>query len=263
MSHRRLHSVVALLIATPLIILLAIPFLTLVVSLSDIAWLWKIEDDSSAFAALGLSLKTSSISATITLISGTPIAWFLAKNKIRLTWLLQAIILVPMFLPPSIVGLTLLSALTQKGWLVQICPFLDGVPFSMEAVIIAQLVVASPLYVMGATAVFKRISPELTEVARTFGSTPWDAWRRVTLPMMLPGLLIALSLSWARSIGEFGATLLFAGHLPGVTQTAPLAIYLELERGTVGALALSLALVGYMLPMFAIVAWLGRTKWRY
>ena len=133
----------------------------------------------------------------------------------------------------------------------------------MEAVIIAQLVVASPLYVMGATAVFKRISPELTEVARTFGSTPWDAWRRVTLPMMLPGLLIALSLSWARSIGEFGATLLFAGHLPGVTQTAPLAIYLELERGTVGALALSLALIGYMLPMLGIVAWLGRTKWRH
>ena len=87
---------------------------------------------------------------------------------------------------------------------------------------------------------------------------PWEAWRRISLPLLLPGLLIALSISWARALGEFGATLLFAGLLPGVTETAPLAIYLELERGTMGAMAISIGLISYMLPLFMVSGLLGR-----
>lgn len=256
----RFPSALTYLIAAPLLILLSIPLCTLIGHLSALSWLWQLEADHTALSALTLSIKTSSLSTLLTLVMGTPLAWLLAKSQKRRASVIQVLILVPMFLPPSIVGLTLLSALSSNGWLIRIFPMLNELAFSTEAVIIAQLVVSAPLYVMGATAVFRRLSPQLIEIARTLGAHPFEAWRRVTLPIMLPGLLLALSLSWARSVGEFGATLLFAGHLPNITQTAPLAIYLELERGTTGALALSLALIGYMLPIFLGAMWFGKPK---
>ena len=245
----------------PLLALLSVPLLTLLGHLPSLSWWGQLDPKSSATAALILSIKTSSLSTLLTVFMGTPLAWLLAKSQTRVTSVIQVFILVPMFLPPSIVGLTLLSAFSSNGWLVQLLPLFNGLAFSVDAVLLAQLVVSAPLYVMGATAVFRRLSPQLIEVARTLGAHPFEAWRRVTLPMILPGLLIALSLSWARSIGEFGATLLFAGHLPHLTQTAPLAIYVELERGTTGALAISLALIGYMLPIFMGAMWFGKPKW--
>ena len=148
----------------------------------------------------------------------------------------------PLILPPAIVGLTLLSTLNPNSWLSQNVPILGEIAFSWSAVIVAQLTVSSPLYIMGASSVFRQLSPELLEMAQSLGASPWQSWRRVALPIVLPGLLVAISLTWARAIGEFGATLLFAGHMPKVTQTVPLAIYLELENGTFRRLRFSLRL---------------------
>ncbi len=257
-----------LLLSGPLLFLLCIPSLALLAHIPHLAWLWN-EGQVSSMSALRISLESSGLTTLLTLIFGTPLAWFLAQNTQRTTQsnkrvrgLIAILVMTPLVLPPSIVGLTLLSTLNPNSWLGQHIPFLGSIAFSWWAVIAAQLTVASPLYIMGASAVFKQISPELIEMAQSLGASPWQCWRRVVLPMVLPGLLVALSLSWARAIGEFGATLLFAGHLPGITQTVPLAIYLELDHGTLGALALALGLLAYMLPILGLSSWLGRSPWR-
>lgn len=261
MNRIPLSTMISAALALPLLALLSIPLITLLGGASSIGWLITAPAGSSAIEALTLSLQTSGLSALAIALMGTPLAWLMARKVSRGGLLLRVMVMTPMFLPPSVVGLTLLSAFNREGWLGSLSESFSEVPFSVGAVMIAQVTVAAPLYILGAMAVFKRSSPELLEMARTLGLNPWEAWRRVTLPLLSPGLLIALSLCWARALGEFGATLLFAGHLPGVTQTAPLAIYLELERGTVGALAISIGLIGYMIPILVALAWLGQPRW--
>lgn len=261
MNRISLKNMWPLMISWPLILLLCIPSLTLIAHLPHLSWLWTTGDELSA-NAMWISIETSSVSTLITMILGTPVAWYLAHSFHRFKGLLSVLVMTPLVLPPSIVGLTLLSVLNPNTWLGQAIPIFGDIAFSWSAVIVAQLAVSSPIYIMGASAVFKQVSPELLEMAQSLGASPWQSWRRVALPMVLPGLMVALSLAWARAIGEFGATLLFAGHLPEVTQTMPLAIYLELENGTLGALALALALLTYMLPILALSAWFGRSPWR-
>ena len=251
---------IAVFLSAPLFALLAIPLITLLGQLSSIEWLWGASESERAVDTLLLSLKTSTISVLVIALTGTPLAWLMANRRAGY-WqaVTKMVIIAPMFLPPSIVGLTLLSALNREGWLGALLGGLSSLPFTTSAVIIAQVTVSAPLYVIGAFAAFQRMDPALTEMARTLGLSAWESWRRVTVPLLLPGLLIALSLSWARALGEFGATLLFAGLLPGVTETAPLAIYLELERGTTGAMAISLGLIAYMLPLLIVLVWLNRS----
>ena len=193
---------------------------------------------------------------------GTPLAWWLAQSRNRITKLLALIITAPLFLPPSIVGLTLLEATSRDGWLTSLLGGVISDPpslaFSYSAVIIAQLTVSAPLYVLGAVVTFRELSQTLIDEARCLGATSAQAWARVSLPLTLPSLAVALSLAGARALGEFGATLLFAGNLPGHTQTAPLAMYLELDRGVQGALALSIGLLSYAIPLLGGLAYLGR-----
>lgn len=248
-------------ISWPLIILLCIPSLALIANLPNLRWLWTTGSELSS-NALRISLETSTLSTLITLVLGTPIAWYLAHSRHRFKWVLSLLVMAPLILPPAIVGLTLLSTLNPNSWLGQTIPALGEIAFSWSAVILAQLTVSSPLYIMGASSVFKQLSPELLEMAQSLGASPWQIWRRVVLPIVIPGLLVAISLTWARAIGEFGATLLFAGHMPEVTQTVPLAIYLELENGTLGAFALALGLLTYMLPILALSTWFSRSPWR-
>lgn len=259
--HSRLSKLITWLWICPLILLLSMPFIVLLSSIPHLAIFWN-EDhaQTSTLTALVLSLKTSTFSTLLILLLGTPMAWLLAH--LQETWanFWKIVLIIPMFLPPSIVGVSLLSAFHQDGLLSTWLPWMSTIPFSTWAVICAQVTVSAPLYILGSLATFKKYDPALMEMARTLGLNAQQTWLKVTLPLTLPGLLIALSLAWSRSLGEFGATLLFAGHLPGVTQTAPLAIYLELDRGTEGALALSLALILCALPILGSLLWLGRTK---
>ena len=237
-------------------LLLAAPLLVLMHAIPTLSWL-RAEQSDEAWRALELSVTSSSTTLILMIIFGTPLAWWIAHGHTQLTRLCAFVITTPILLPPSIVGLTLLEVCHRGGWLAQLIPSISSIPFSYTSVIIAQVVVSAPLYILGAVASFRRHTPELVEVARCLGASPTQAWRYVTLPLVLPGLAVALSLAGARSLGEFGATLLLAGNLSGITQTAPLAIYLELERSTSGALAISLGLLVYALPLLGGLAYVG------
>lgn len=196
------------------------------------------------WAALGVSMRTTATSLALTLALGTPLAWRLSRRADRAgSWLLGLVEL-PVVLPPAVLGLALLETFGRMGWL---GPSLSAmgvqIPFTGAAVVLAQVLVAAPLYVLTATAAFRTVDEDLLLVARTLGASPRRAWFEVALPSAGPGLLSGAALAWARALGEFGATLMFAGSLSGRTQTLPLAIYAALERDLDEARALALFLV--------------------
>ncbi|MEM6296286.1 MAG: molybdate ABC transporter permease subunit [Myxococcota bacterium] len=200
---------------------------------------------SPAFVpALALSLRTTFVSVVLLVLAGTPLAWWLAHGRGRWRRVVAGVVDLPIVVPPAVTGVALLRLLGRRGLLGDALDSLGIViPFSTSAVVLAQVVVAAPFFVQGATTAFRRVEPDLIVVARTLGCTPMSALRRVALPIAMPGLVGAACVAWARALGEFGATLLFAGNLPGVTQTMPLAIVRGLEADVQVAVAFSLALV--------------------
>lgn len=193
--------------------------------------------------ALTLSLRTTTLSLAIVVVGGTPLAWWLAVGPRRLTAFVEILVVLPVVLPPAVLGVALLQAFGRSGVLGPVFDALDlQVPFTTRAVVLAQVVVSAPFYVESAAIAFRRVDLDLILVARTLGASVFSAFFRVAIPVAATGLLGGAALSYARSIGEFGATLLFAGNLPGVTQTMPLAIYVALESDVRAALAVSLAL---------------------
>lgn len=239
MSRRRSSS---RLLAVPILLLLALPLVALGLSSSP-ADLRAGVAHPLFVPALLLSAKTTLYSLAVILLAGTPLAWWLSLAKGRTRRTLELLIDLPMVLPPAVVGIALLQTFGHNGLL---GPALASVglriPFTTLAVVIAQVVVATPFYVQSAAAAFRRVDPDLLLVARTLGQSPAGAFFRIAVPVALPGLVGGAALSWARAIGEFGATLLFAGNLSGTTQTVPLAIYTALESDVRAALALSLVL---------------------
>lgn len=189
--------------------------------------------------ALILSAWTSAVSLAVVVIAGTPLAWWIARRGPAQRSALEALVDLPIVLPPSVVGLALLLALGRQGPLGDL-----GLAFSPAAVICAQVVISAPFFVQAAVSAFRAVDPALLQVARTLGRGPRGAFFAVALPLALPGLIGGAALAWARALGEFGATLLFAGNLPGVTQTMPLAIYAALEADVSVALALAITLAG-------------------
>ena len=193
--------------------------------------------------ALWLSARTTALSLAIVVLTGTPLAWWLASTAGRGARVAEALVDLPIVIPPAVVGIALLETFGRSGLF---GPILVGagiqVPFTPLAVVLAQVVVAAPFYVQAAAAAFRRVEPDLLLVARTLGQSPRGAFLRVAAPIALPGLVGGAALAWARALGEFGATLLFAGNLPGTTQTMPLAIYMALESDVRVAVALSLVL---------------------
>ncbi len=232
-----------------LLALLALPIVSL---------LWRAAADglfpyiteSSAISALRLSLITSSLSVCFSVVTGTPLAFVLARRKFTGKTLLELVIDLPVVLPPSVAGVALLIAFGRQGmfggWLSQ---FGITLPFTTAAVILAQTFVSAPLYVRSARLGFAQIDPQLHEAARVEGSNEWQLFRHVMFPLAGRAILSGVVLAWTRALGEFGATILFAGNMEGVTQTMPLAIYLGFERSLGVALALStvLVLVSFML----------------
>lgn len=197
-----------------------------------------------AFLALRLSLVTSTLTTISAIIFGTPLAYMLAHWKFRFKSWVELIIDLPIVLPPSVAGLALLIAFGRRGVFGPLLSTFDiSLPFTTAAVVLAQIFVASPLYVRSARVGFTNVDKQLEEAAHVEGASLWQLFREVMVPLTGRTLLSGAILTWTRALGEFGATILFAGNLEGVTQTMPMAIYLGFERNLGVALALSVMLI--------------------
>lgn len=186
--------------------------------------------------ALGLSLATTSVSLLLTIAFGLPLAWVLARRPFRGAWLIEAIVDLPIVLPPAVAGLALLLALGRAGLL---GPALGAagivVPFTTGAVVLAQAFVAAPFFVRSARTGIAGVDRDVEDAARADGASEFRVFRHVTVPLAAPALAAGLVMSWARSLGEFGATIMFAGNFPGRTQTLPLLVYSEFEGASLDA----------------------------
>jgi molybdate transport system permease protein len=204
--------------------------------------------------ALRLSLLTTSFSLLLVVALGTPLAWCLAQGRRRGFHLLEVWLQLPIVVPPAVAGVALLMAFGRRGVLADYV-YATGwsVAFSTAAVVLAQVFVSAPFFIQAATSAFRRVDPELLIVARTLGAKPLRVVLRVALPLAAPGLVAGAALCWARALGEFGATLMFAGNLQGKTQTLPLAIYTVLESDLRAAQALSIVLVVAALGVLVLV----------
>ena len=241
--------------AAPILLLLVVPLIGLAFASSpaDLA----VGVRSPLFApALWLSARTTVVSLVLVVATGTPLAWWMATGSGRGTRVVEALVDLPIVLPPAVVGIALLETFGRSGLFgTQLVALGIQVPFTTLAVVLAQVVVSAPFYVQAAAAAFRRVEPDLLIVARTLGQSQRGAFLRVAVPIALPGLVGGAALAWARALGEFGATLLFAGNLPGTTQTMPLAIYMALESDVRVAVAISLVLAAVaVLLLFALRA---------
>lgn len=202
-----------------------------------------ITSDSSR-AALGLSLRTSATSTVLCVLLGVPMAVVLARTRFRGQGLLRSLVLLPLVLPPVVGGIALLYTFGRRGLLGEHLEVLGlQVAFSTAAVVIAQTFVALPFLVVSLEGALRTAGQRYEVVAASLGARPTTVFRRITVPLVLPGLLSGTVLAFARALGEFGATITFAGSLEGVTRTLPLEIYLLRETDVDGAVALSLVLV--------------------
>ncbi|MDP9251288.1 MAG: ABC transporter permease [Chloroflexota bacterium] len=191
---------------------------------------------SAVLDALGLSLVTTTASLLLTVAFGTPLAWLLARRRFRGSTLLETIVDLPIVLPPSVAGLALLLVFGRRGLFGEPLAFLGlAIPFTTLAVILAQTFVAAPFYVRAARAGIAGVDRELEDVARDLGAAERHVFLRVTIPLAAPALAAGLVMSWARALGEFGATIMFAGNVTGRTQTLPLVVYSNFQAGDLDA----------------------------
>lgn len=230
-----------------------VPLLALV---GQVPWgsFWPLVTSPDALAALGLSLRTALASTALCVVLGVPLAIVLARGAGRLVATLRTLVLLPLVLPPVVSGLALLLTFGRRGLLGQHLEMLGvRVGFTTLAVVLAQAFVSLPFLVSSLEGALRTAGTRHEAVAATLGASPTTVLRRVTLPLVLPGLLSGTVLALARSLGEFGATLTFAGSLPGVTRTLPLEIYLARETDPRAAVALSLVLVVVALLVVGLV----------
>jgi molybdate transport system permease protein len=220
--------------------------LPLVALASRVEWsqFFSLITSDSSQAALWLSLRTSAVSTLLCIVLGIPMALVLARTSFRGQALLRSLVLLPLVLPPVVGGIALLYTFGRQGLLGETLDVLGlQIAFSTTAVVIAQTFVALPFMVVSLEGTLRTAGERYEVVAATLGARPTTVLRRVTLPLVLPGLAAGAVLSFARALGEFGATITFAGSLEGVTRTLPLEIYLQRETDPDAAVALSLVLV--------------------
>jgi molybdate transport system permease protein len=213
-----------------------------------------------AVDALLVSLKTSAIAHVVILAFGTPAAYVLATRRFGGRRLVIALVELPLVLPPAVAGLALLAAFGRRGLLgAELSALGISLPFTQAAVVLAIVFVASPFYVRQAIAAFEAVDPAVVEAARTLGADPLRTFGRVVLPLAAGGLGAGSALAFARGLGEFGATIIFAGSLQGVTQTLPLAVYAQLDQDLDVALAIGALLVvvsaGILVGVKLLPAW--------
>lgn len=233
-----------LLLAGIAIAFFALPFLGL---LWRVPWgsAWSLLTDPASLTALRLSIECSVVAAVLSLVLGVPLSWVLARHSFPGRRLLRALCLLSLVLPPVVAGVALFAAFGRRGMLGG--PLSDWfglhLPFTTAGVVMAQTFVAMPFLVLTVEAALRGVDHRPEDAARTLGASSWTVLRRVTLPAIRPALIAGTVLAWARALGEFGATITFAGNLPGTTQTAPLAVYRALETDPDQALVLSVVLI--------------------
>ncbi len=220
---------------------------------------WDYLSDDDALTALRLSLVCSLWATALSVLFGVPLAWALARARFPGRGVVRALCTLSMVLPPVVGGAALFFALGRRGLVGQ---YLDRwfdvrLPFTTAGVVIAQTFVAMPFLVITVEAALRQLDGRMEDAARTLGATRWYTFRRVTLPAIRPALVAGAVLSWARALGEFGATISFAGNFPGTTQTMPLAVFLSLETNPEEAIVLALVLIGIS---FAVLVGL-RDRW--
>ena len=239
----------------PVIVLAAVGIAFFVLPFLGLLWKvpwsagWSILGRSEVRAALRLSMICSLWAAALAVVIGVPLAWLLARVSFPGRGLVRALCTVSMVLPPVVAGVALFYALGRRGLVGQYLDRWFGItlPFTTPAVVVAQTFVAMPFLVLTVEAAFRQQDLRYEDAARTLGATRWYVFCRVTLPAIRPGVVAGAVLAWARALGEFGATITFAGNFPGRTQTMPLAIYLANETNPDEALVLSLVLIAVSL----------------
>jgi len=231
----------------PAVIGIAYLFLPLVGLLVRAPWstLGQRLTEPGALTALRLSVITASITTAACLVLGVPVAFVLARTRFPGQRLVRALVTLPLVLPPVVGGVALFTAFGRRGvigmWLDRW--FGIQLPFTTTAVVMAQTFVALPFLVIAVEGALRGADTRFEEAAATLGASRWTAFRRITLPLVAPGVAAGSVLCWARALGEFGATITFAGNLPGTTQTMPIQVYLTLQNDPDGAILLSLILV--------------------
>lgn len=215
--------------------------------------------DSQILDALRLSLVCASAATALSLVFGVPLAWVLARSRARAISVLRALVTLPLVLPPVVGGVALLMAFGRQGILGRLLDEVTGItlPFTTAGVIVAETFVAMPFLVITVEGAFRASDRGFEEAAATLGASQLTVFRTVTLPLIAPSLLAGAVLCWARALGEFGATITFAGNFPGRTQTMPIAVYVALESDPDAAVALSLVL---LVVSVAVLAGL-RDRW--
>jgi molybdate transport system permease protein len=203
--------------------------------------------------ALRLSLLCATAATVVSLVLGVPLAWLLARVEFRGRGFVRALVTLPLVLPPVVGGVALLMALGRNGVVGQWLESWFGIslPFTTAGVVVAEAFVAMPFLVISVEGTLRAADPRYEEAATTLGASRFTAFRRVTLPLIAPGIAAGAVLAWARALGEFGATITFAGNFPGRTQTMPLAVYLALQSDPEAAIALSLVLLTVSIAVLA------------
>lgn len=239
-------------------LLLVIPLVTLVLDTPWSTFLTHLTSEPVR-QALGVSALSSALTVIACLLIGTPLSWVLARVEFRGRSLLRALVTVPLVLPPVVAGVALTTALGRNGAIGSLLDDTIGVtiPFTTTGVVIAHTFVALPFYVLAVEGALRTSGEAFDVVAATLGADRWTTFRRVTLPLAAPGVVAGAALSWARSLGEFGATITFAGNYPGTTQTMPSLIYAQLQADPAVARTLSMILLVLSLGILALL----RNRW--
>ncbi|CAN5469021.1 ABC transporter permease [soil metagenome] len=210
--------------------------------------------------ALTLSLVTTLISLTLIVVFGSPLAFLLARREFRGRGMVETLVDLPIVLPPSVAGLGLLLAFGQRGTLGGPLEALGvAIPFTTFAVVLAQVFVSAPFFIRAAQAGFRSVDREVEAAARVDGAGPGALLRLVTVPLAWPAISTGLVLAWARALGEFGATIMFAGNIAGRTQTLPLVVYSEFQVSLDSSVAAAAVLV---LAALGVLAGVRLTRWR-
>ena len=214
--------------------------------------------------ALWLSVLTATVATLLCVALGLPLAWVLARTDMPGRAILRGLVAVPLVMPPVVAGVALLAAFGRTGLVG--APLRDTfgitIPFTTVAVVLAHTFVALPFFVLSVEGAMRASSREYDAVAAVLGASRWTTFRRVTLPLVMPGVGAGMLLAWARSLGEFGATITFAGNYPGTTQTMPLLIYSRLQSDPDAAYALGLVLLTFSLLVLVVLRdrWLGEAR---
>ena len=232
--------------------LLVVPLVTLVL---DTPWSSFVEElrTQAVRDALWLTALASGITVIACVLLGTPLAWLLARVEFPGRRLLRAAVAIPLVLPPVVAGVALVTAFGRSGLIGGVLRETTGVtlPFTTAAVVIAHTFVSLPFYVLAVEGALRATGPQYDVVAASLGADRWTTFRRITLPLALPGVAAGAMLAWARSLGEFGATITFAGNFPGTTQTMPSLIYQALQSDPAVARTLSMILLVVSLGILA------------